>query len=508
MTERADLEILLASHYPLVTVTTFEEARTVDLFKDIARRRELPLGCWTVSDGLRGIAGPPLFTADSLRLAGNETAGDGGAAPSSRDPEAALRAIRNNAQAGIYLLLDFHPFLDEPVHVRLIKEIAQDHERVRMKLVFVSHDLALPGELRRFACAFQLSLPNKLELGRIVSEEAAIWNVQGGSRVRADAAAVTALISNLGGLTRSDARRLVRNAIQDDGAITHADVGTVAAAKRELIGQDGLLAFEFDTADLAEVGGFSRLKAWLAQRRQAFVGAAAGHDDRPRGVLLLGVQGGGKSLAAKAVAAAWKVPLLRLDFGVLYNKFFGETERNMREALASAEALAPCVLWCDEIEKGISTGDYDSGTSRRVLGTLLTWMAENRRAVFIVATANDISALPPELVRKGRLDEIFFVDLPDAEVRRSIFAIHLARRGLDPETFDLAALAASSAGMTGAEIEQAVVAARYAAADADAGVTTRSIVTEIEATRPLSVVMAEDLERLRAWADERCVRVD
>jgi hypothetical protein len=505
MTERADLEILLDSHYPLVTVTTFEEERSVELFKDIARRRDLALGCWTISDGLRALAGPPLFNADSLRLAGDDGALDDGAAMSSRDPQAALRAIRNNAQPGLYLLLDFHPFLDEPVHVRLLKEIAQMYERARMKLVFVSHDLTLPGELRRFACAFRLRLPNKLELGRIVSEEASIWNVQGGDRVRADASAVTALISNLGGLTRSDARRLVRNAIRDDGAITAADVGAVAAAKRELIGQDGLLAFEFDTADPAAVGGFSHLKTWLAQRRQAFVnGAAAG--DRPRGVLLLGVQGCGKSLAAKAVAAAWKVPLLRLDFGVLYNKFFGETERNMRAALASAEALAPCVLWCDEIEKGIATGDYDSGTSRRVLGTLLTWMAENERAVFIVATANDISALPPELVRKGRLDEIFFVDLPDAEVRRSIFAIHLARRELEPARFGLDGLADASAGMSGAEIEQAVVAARYAAAEGE--VTTATIVAEIAATRPLSVVMAEDLERLRAWAAERCVRVD
>lgn len=505
MTERSDLELLLASHYPLLTIATFEEERTLELFRTIATRGERTLACWTVSDGLRGLAGPPLFNADSLRLAGHDTALDSGNAPSSRDPQAALRAIRNNAQAGIYLLLDFHPFLDEPVHVRLIKEIAQAHAQVAMKLVFVSHDLTLPAELRRFACSFRLSLPNSLELARIVSEEAAIWNVKGGPRIRADKRAVTALIDNLGGLTRSDARRLVRNAIHGDGAITAADVEVVAAAKRELIGQDGLLAFEFDTASLDDIGGFSRLKAWLAQRRQAFTQRATGHD-RPRGVLLLGVQGGGKSLAAKAIAAAWQVPLLRLDFGVLYNKFFGETERNMREALASATALAPCVLWCDEIEKGISTGDYDSGTSQRVLGTLLTWTAENRGAVFIVATANDISALPPELIRKGRLDEIFFVDLPDAAVRRRILAIHLARRGLVAEAFDLDALAAASDGFSGAELEQAVVAARYAASDATA--STADVLAEIQGTQPLSVVMAEDIARLRAWAEGRCVRVD
>ena len=198
--------------------------------------------------------------------------------------------------------------------------------------------------------------------------------------------------------------------------------------------------------------------------------------------------------------------MLRLDFGVLYNKFFGETERNMREALQTAEVMAPCVLWCDEIEKGISTGDYDSGTSRRLLATLLTWMAENDKRVFIVATANDVTALPPELMRKGRLDEVFFVDLPDPAVRGEIFSIHLAKRQLDPATFDLDALVAASDGFTGAEIEQAVVAARYAANARDTVADTALVREELVNTKPLSVVRYEDLARLRTWAEGRTVR--
>jgi len=225
------------------------------------------------------------------------------------------------------------------------------------------------------------------------------------------------LLTNLSGLTETDARRLIRNAIYDDGVISAEDIPTFITPKRGLIDQGGLLSFEFDTARMDDVAGFSELKNRLGKRQSQFENPQA-DVDRPRGLLLLGVQGGSKSLAAKAIAGMWKLPLLRLDFGVLYNKYFGETERNLRQALLTTQTMAPCVLWCDEIEKGIATGDSDSGTSKRLLGTLLTWMAENDRPVFIVATANDVSALPPELIRKGRLDEIFFIDLPSPSVRK------------------------------------------------------------------------------------------
>jgi SpoVK/Ycf46/Vps4 family AAA+-type ATPase len=250
-----------------------------------------------------------------------------------------------------------------------------------------------------------------------------------------------------------------------------------------------------------------RLKQWLKTRESAFIADANEQLDRPRGLLLLGVQGCGKSLAAKAIAGIWKVPLLRFDFAALYNKYIGETERNLRESLKTAQVMAPCVLWIDEIEKGISGGN-DDGTAKRVLGAFLTWLAENKRHVFVVATANNIHDLPPELIRKGRLDEIFFVDLPAAEIRKQIFDIHMQKRGIDSAGIDLDRLVIASEGFSGSEIEQVVVSARYAVhANAEA-ITTKTLLDEIAATRPLSVVMAEQITQLREWASNRTVPVD
>jgi len=227
--------------------------------------------------------------------------------------------------------------------------------------------------------------------------------------------------------------------------------------------------------------------------------------DRPKGVLLLGVQGSGKSLAAKAIAGLYGLPLLRLDFAALYNKFIGETERNLRNSLRQAELMAPCVLWMDEIEKGLATADSDNATSKRILGTLLTWLSENRKPVFLVATSNDIAELPPELICKGRFDEVFFIDLPDVATRAEIFRIHLEQRQLDPKGFDLDALAAESEGFTGAEIEEAIVSARYLCASRETSVDTADIKTAINRTYPLSVLRADAVESLRAWARDRTV---
>ena len=505
MTDTDDLRLLIAGGFPLITIETHEEPRVIELLRTLATRLDVSLARWTITEGLTTLSGSEFFSADQLRLV--DDAASAAPAKGSADPETALRAIRGSRQAGIVLLLDFHPFFDEPLHVRLIKEIAQDYEVRHQKLVFISHALRLPDELKSFAVTFDMALPSAIELSRIVAEEAELWAMRGtNNKVRADKGAVSALVNNLAGLTRTDARRLIRNAIRDDGAINQSDVGTVSAARYALLGGDGLLSFEFDTARLDDIGGLKRLKHWLGERHLAFKRSDA--LDRPRGLMLLGVQGGGKSLAAKAVAGVWNIPLLRLDFGVLYNKFFGETEKNIRQALATAAVLAPCVLWCDEIEKGIATGDNDNGTSKRVLGTLLTWMAENDKPVFVVATANNIADLPPELMRKGRMDEIFFVDLPEAEARREIFAIHLKRRGLAPESFNLEQLATQSRGFSGAEIEQAVVSARYAAEARDIAVDDALLLAQLEATEPLSTVMAEQVAALRAWANGRTVAAD
>ncbi|MET0000666.1 MAG: AAA family ATPase [Candidatus Thiodiazotropha lotti] len=313
------------------------------------------------------------------------------------------------------------------------------------------------------------------------------------------------MLSNLSGLSQRDAKRLIRNAIYDDGMLTETDLDDLARTKYRLLDDTGVLSLELDSAKFSQVAGLKNLKRWLEQRRSIFIAEQPPRGlDLPKGILLLGVQGGGKSLAAKSVAGSWHLPLLRLDFAALYNKYYGETERNLRESLKTAESMSPCVLWIDEIEKGLST-DVDGGPSTRIIGTLLTWMAERSSRVFLVATANDIERLPPELLRKGRFDEIFFVDLPDQEVREAIFHIHLSMRDLEPQRFNLDKLTEASEGFSGAEIEQAIVSALYSSHASKQSLDTAHILNEIKQTRPLSVLMAEKISYLRNWASTRTV---
>lgn len=492
MPELADLEAILRSRIPLVVIETHEEPRVLDLFRRLAVRTARPVFHWTITQGLQRLDV------------------DYGIQSHTREPESALRQIKSTGTPGVYVLADFHPFLDQPSHVRLIKEIALQYPALQHTLVFVSHRFTLPEELERLAARLELAMPDDEALLRIVREEANAWSRDNGQRkVSTGRDVLNRLVRNLQGLSASDARRLVRQAIVDDGAITESDLPEVTRAKYDLLDQGGLLAFEFDTERFSRVGGLLNLRRWLELRRTVFLDpAAAAGLEPPRGMLLVGVQGCGKSLAAKAVAGAFGAPLLRLDFGALYNKFFGESERNLRQALTTAELMAPCVLWMDEIEKGVAADSNDGGTSRRLLGTLLTWMAERRAAVFLVATANDISALPPELVRKGRFDEIFFVDLPVADVRGEILAIHLQRRGLALEDYDLEALAADTEGFSGAELEQAVVAALYRAHADGRALSQEDLREEIRATRPLATVMAERIQALREWARDRTVPAD
>jgi hypothetical protein len=491
VSELRDLEVLVRSPAPLLVVETSEEKRLVDLLGQVVSRlADRPLFVWSVTEGLRRME--TGFTAQKHNA----------------KPFDVLTHIKSGEQPGLYLLLDFHPYFSDPVHVRLLKEIALAAEASGQTVVLASHHLQLPEELRPFAARFELSLPGVPEIERLVRTEAEAWAKHKGP-VRGDEQAVKLLVRNLAGLTQTDARRLARRAIHDDGAITASDIPAVMRAKYDLIGLDGALAFEFDVARFADVGGLRNLDRWLGERRAAFLREPeAGGLDIPRGILLLGVQGCGKSLAARAVAGTWGVPLLRLDFGRLYDKYVGETERKLREALATATTMAPCVLWIDEIEKGMAVGDQDGGTTHRVLGMLLTWMAENAAPVFLVATANDVRALPPELVRKGRMDEIFFVDLPRREVRADILVIHMRKRRLDPRAFDLGRLAVATEGFSGAELEQAVVSALYTAHAQHATVTTEAILAEVQRTRPLSVFMAERVAELRAWAADRTVAAD
>ena len=388
-----------------------------------------------------------------------------------------------------------------------------EHHETARTLVFVSPSLRnLPSELLRLAAHFRPQLPTRNDILTLITQEAQLYRSQSGKRAGADRTQIDLLVMHLMGLETEDVRRMVRQALRSGGRIDADDIRRVLASKLAMLGGAEALGFEPSKVRFQDVGGLDRLKHWIGMRRQPFLDAMAGPQaDCPRGVVLLGVQGGGKSLAARAIAGEWGLPLLRLDFGAIYNKFHGETERSLRQAIAVAEGMAPCVLWMDEIEKGLaasSGGDGDGGVSRRVLGSLLTWMSERNKPVFVVATANDISQLPPELVRKGRFDEIFFVDFPDAAARRRIFEIHLHKRGHEPAAFDTDALAGEALQFSGAEIEQAIVAASFEARARNASVATADILAELARTRPLSVVMAERIDALRDWASTRAVMAD
>jgi hypothetical protein len=486
-----DLAALVRSRTPLIAIESNEEPQIVSLVRQLARQLQLRAFRWTVTEGLQAFDTsdqPPQSVLKSQEM---------------------LNYIKSSGSHCLFVLLDFHRYLEDDVHVRFLKDIALAYGKHFSTVVMVGTSLPIPEELRPFTAYFHLPLPTPDELRGIVYDVAADWGAEHGRRqVQTTNKALDLLVRNLTGLTATDARRLAYKAIDDDGAITESDIPEVTRAKYELLGRDSPLSFELETARFGEIGGMARLRQWLEVRKTFFREDPPANLDPPRGVLLLGVQGCGKSLAAKAAAGIFGVALLRLDFGVLYSKYYGETERNLRKALDTAEVMAPCVLWLDEIEKGLAVGDDDDGLSRRVLGTLLTWMSERQKLVFIVATANEITRLPPEMVRKGRFDEIFFVDLPSPPNRREIFAIHLGKRALDAAKFDLDALAKPTEGFSGSEIEQAIVSAMYNAHAQGRELNQADLLREIQQTRPLSVVMAERVTEIREWATDRTVPCD
>ena len=486
-----EIALLIDAHVAIIVLETNDESRALELLTQVAIKKQLSYSCWSITEGIQRL-------------------GFGSGFSSSEQPESpgeVLKSIKRQREPTLYALCDYHPYLhQQPEHIRLLKDIALGQQRLQHTLVLVSHELDIPPELQHFCARIRLSLPAENQIIAIVREEVANWSKDHqGERIKTDPRTIKALVKNLRGLSRHNVRRLVRGAIRDDGAITEADLPEVNRAKYQLIDMQGVLSFEYDTERFSSVGGLHKLKQWLTQRQQLFLNTELSSSDRPKGVMLLGIQGGGKSLAAKAVAGLWGVPLLRLDMAALYNKFIGETEKNLRKSLEQAELMSPCVLWIDEIEKGLSTSSSDDGTSQRILGTLLTWMAERSSSVFIVATSNDVTQLPPELMRKGRMDEIFFVDLPDAAIREEIFAIHLKKRNFDPSKFCLDELSLLSEGFSGAEIEQSVVAGRYSASAHRQPLATEHIIEHIENTYPLSVVMAEKITQLRVWAADRTV---
>jgi ATP-dependent 26S proteasome regulatory subunit len=479
-------------------MVTFEEHEALTLVRDGAMQRGLPLRIWTAVRGVHdGLVAGQADVANTQNAA------------------AAMTWMALHNPGNINCLVDVAPAIaQDHVALRALRELEQACAGAGGVLITIDHSDQIPGVVSATATTFELSLPGEEELEKIVRA-----TVQDRNKARPVSISITrrelaTVVRNLKGLSRRQARRVINDVICEDNTFNIYDLNSILAKKRQLISQGGLLEYVKAPVDLDAIGGMNRLKAWLRARADGGNEEARAFGIEPsRGVLILGVQGAGKSMCAKAIATAWQRPLLRMDMGALYDKFIGESERNLRDALRQAEVMAPIVLWIDEIEKafagtGQSGGGSDSGLSKRMFGLLLTWMQEHRAQVFLAATANDIDSLPPELMRKGRFDEIFFVDLPSPDARRDIFKIHLTKKKRDPAAFDLDKLVTGSDGYTGAEIEQAIQGALHTAFAKKRTMTTDDIADALAGSPPLSVTRAEQVAELRAWAHGRCVPAD
>ena len=487
----SDLDTLIRARYPLIYLVSWEEQRLDAILMDVAQNHGKALLTWSVTRGLRRLGARTVTMSDA-----------------SRDPVEALNAIGKLTDASLVVLKDFHPFLDNPAVVRAMRELAQDLKSTYTTVILLSPTMVIPTELEKEISVLDVPLPTFRDLIQLLKEIVAV--VRQGNKARIDLTREQAeqLIKAAQGLTLSEAENAFAKAIANDGVLDKDDIRLVLDEKRQVIRKSGLLEFVNVDEDLGHVGGLDELKSWLVGRSGAFSEPARKFGlPAPKGLLLLGVQGCGKSLTAKAIASQWALPLLRLDLGRIFSSLIGSSEENLRRAIRVAESVSPAVLWVDEIEKGLSgtasSGQVDGGVTARVFGAMLTWLQEKTAPVFVVATANRIEALPPELLRKGRFDEIFFIDLPSAAERREIFRIHIQRRQRDPMRFDLDALAAAAEGYSGSEIEQAVIAGLYLAFAEGGELTQSHVMRALSETCPLSSTMSEEIARVRDWSKNR-----
>ena len=423
------------------------------------------------------------------------------------DPVQVLANLESMTIEAVFVLKDFHRHMDNPVVVRRLRDVGQKFSANRRTLVLTAPAIEMPPEL----VILDLPLPDRDRLREIIRETYTRLAAVHSLKLQLDANGVDAMAGNLLGLTEEAAERAISQTVVGRMALAPDCITDVLDAKKALLKRSEMLEFVDASNDMASVGGLDNLKSWLAQRQNSWDAQALLFGlDPPKGVIILGVQGCGKSLCARAIAGEWKIPLVKFDTAAIYDKFIGETEKRIQKVFRVAEGLAPCVLWIDELEKvfagsGPDSASADAGVSSRLLASFLSWMQDRKAAVFVAATCNNVTVLPPELIRKGRFDELFFVDLPSAAERKQIFCIQLTKRKRNPADYDLDRVAAAAKGFSGAEIESAVQTALYAAFARKQEMNTEDLLTALSSTVPLSITRAEEIAELRAWAKDRAV---
>jgi ATP-dependent 26S proteasome regulatory subunit len=514
------LKILINSSTPIVVMETVEEVRALSLVRTACSDLGLAVFEWSVADGLvRSGSGTAASQAvvqshldkTTLAEAGSKAAGYNKAMYNTADPVQALANLETMTIEAVFVLKDFHRHMDNPVVVRRLRDVGQKFSANRRTLVITAPAIEMPPELASLVEFLDLPLPDRDRLCEIIRET---YTRLAGTRtlkLQLDAEGVDAMAVNLRGLTEEAAERAISQTVVGRLALSPACVTDVLDVKKALLRRSEMLEFVDATDTMASVGGLDNMKRWLEQRRGAWDDRALKFGlDPPKGVIILGVQGCGKSLCARAVAGEWKLPLVKFDTAAVYDKFIGETEKRIQRVFRVAEGLAPCVLWIDELEKvfagsGPDSASADAGVSSRLLASFLSWMQERKPAVFVAATCNNVSVLPPELIRKGRFDELFFVDLPSVEERKQVLSIQLTKRKRNPADYDLNRVAGAAKGFSGAEIESALQSALYAAFARQQELSTEDLLTALSSTVPLSITRGEEIATLRDWAKERAV---
>ncbi len=481
-----EIKILIRARYPILYIVSYEENRVTEVLQRIALERGKTLYTWTVTKGL-------IEPLQHKKIAGD-------------DPISALDEVLKIMSPSIFVFYDFHPYLNDHTIIRKLREVANSISNTYKTLVFVSPILRIPLELEKDISVIDYPLPSLAELRKLLHDIISEIKDNPNVDVQLDEETEEKILHAAQGLSLKEAENVFAKALIIDSRLSKNDIPIILSEKQQIVKKSQILEYYDAIEDFSNVGGLENLKNWLLQRGVAFTEKAKAFGlPAPKGVLLIGVQGCGKSLCAKAISSLWKLPLLKFDVGKIFSSLVGSSEDNIRRAIKIAESVSPCILWIDEIEKAFagtqSSNFSDAGTTSRVFGSFITWLQDKKSDTFVVATANDISQLPPELMRKGRFDEIFFIDLPTADERKEIFLIHLAKRKRDPKKFDLDLLAKKSEGFSGAEIEQVVISSLFDAFHLGKQLSTEIIISNLEKSIPLVKTMSEEINALRKWAE-------